>query len=57
MQKVIHTLTEGYESEDEKNKPENLKIAERSSFMYKAMEESLRFNLRLAEKMNTILLQ
>ncbi|HQE58199.1 MAG TPA: DUF115 domain-containing protein [Spirochaetota bacterium] len=57
MQKVIHTLTEGYESEDDKHKPENLKIAERSAFMYKAMEESLRFNLRLAEKMKTILLQ
>jgi len=55
MQKVIHTLTEGYETEEDKHKPENLKIAERSAFMYKAMEESLRFNLHLAEKMKTIL--
>ena len=57
MQKVIHTLTEGYESEDDKHKPENLKIAERSALMYKAMEESLRFNMKLAEKMKTILFE
>ena len=55
MQKVIHTLTEGYETEDDRHKPENLKIAERSAYMYKAMEESLKFNLRLAEKMKLLL--
>ena len=55
MQKVIHTLTEGYESEDDKHKPENLKIAERSAYMYRAMDESLKFNMHLAEKIKTIL--
>ena len=55
MQKVIHTLTEGYESEDDKHKPENLKIAERSVYMYRAMDESLKFNMRLAEKMKILL--
>ena len=55
MQRTIHTVTEGYENDNEKNLSDDMKVALKSHRMYGAMEESLRFNMKLASKMKTFL--
>ncbi|MBN1501095.1 MAG: motility associated factor glycosyltransferase family protein [Spirochaetes bacterium] len=53
VQKVIHTVTEGYDIDDEKD--EKLKSIKKSLFLYKGLKEGSRFNLKILAKMKCLI--
>ncbi len=56
VQRVIHTITEGYEIEqNESELNEEVKIARRSLFLYRGLLEGSRFNLKILRVMKHIL--
>jgi hypothetical protein len=55
MQRVIHTVLEGYDDHADSNETPELAVARRSRFLYGAMHENGALNLRLIRKMRTIL--
>lgn len=55
MQRVIHTVLEGYDDHADSNETPELAVARRSRFLYGAMHENGAFNLRLIRKMRTML--
>lgn len=51
VQRVIHTITEGYELENEENSNNELKTAKRSLFLYEGLKEGTDFNKKILAKM------
>lgn len=57
IQRVIHTITEGYAVDDEEeNCPEDQRIAKRSLFLYRGLYDGAQFVERVLKKMNSVLL-
>jgi hypothetical protein len=56
IQRVIHTINEGYEiDEGDRELTDNELVAKRSSYLYKGLLEGARFNSRILKKMAEIL--
>ena len=56
IQRVIHTITEGYAvDDDEEGLPEDQRIAKRSLFLYRGLHEGAVFVERVLKKMNSVL--
>jgi hypothetical protein len=52
VQRVVHTITEGYEiDEDDSSLPEEARIAKRSGFLYRGLLEGTLFNRKILKKM------
>ncbi len=56
IQRVIHTITEGYEiDEKDESLTEDELVAKRSHYLYKGLLEGAQFNKKILKKMNAIL--
>ncbi|MDY6969943.1 MAG: 6-hydroxymethylpterin diphosphokinase MptE-like protein [Spirochaetota bacterium] len=56
IQRVIHTITEGYNiDENDESIPEEELIAKRSNFLYRGFLEGTEFNIRIINKMINLL--
>ena len=56
IQRVIHTINEGYEiDEGDSALSDNELVAKRSSYLYKGLLEGARFNVRILKKMEKML--
>ncbi len=55
-QRVIHTITEGYEIDEEESRlSEEERVARRSLFLYRGLLDGCRFNIRLTDRMMALL--
>lgn len=55
IQRVIHTITEGYELKEDEGLSEHEKIAQRSLFFYRGLLDGSMFNKKMLQKMCTML--
>ena len=56
VQRVVHTITEGYEIDgDDSSLPEEARIAKRSGFLYSGLLEGTLFNRKILKKMANLL--
>ncbi len=56
VQRVVHTITEGYEIDgDDSSLPEEARIAKRSGFLYRGLLEGTLFNRKILKKMVNLL--
>jgi hypothetical protein len=56
IQRVIHTINEGYEiDEGDSALSDRELVAKRSSYLYKGLLEGARFNVRILKKMEEVL--
>ncbi len=51
IQRVIHTITEGYELDEDSNLSEHEKIAQRSLYFYRGLLDGSTFNRKMLQKM------